>query len=291
MNYKYELIKHDDIVPVKIILHTSGAEQYVPRHWHESVEISYVIRGRIDEIYVEGASYTSEQGDIVVINSNAVHSFSVSAGSDRLALTLQIPYEFIKESFSEMDRYSIHCVSRHMQEHSHKQRMKLSKLRDILGRITDAYLCYGSDPLADIEIKGLSYQLMYILLSHFLIEKPAGVIQTYKHLERLTSITNYIKQHYNQELPIEVLAARFSLTGEYLSRFFRKHIGMTILQYLNTIRLEHAYRDLMNTDISITRIAFEHGFPNEKSFSRVFKAVYRTTPHEYRKHRLGGRVQ
>lgn len=290
MDYTYELIKLDENLPVKIIAHTSDEEIFVPRHWHDSVEISYVIQGRIDAIYIEGTTCASEKGDIVLINSNAIHSFSVTQGKDRLAITVLIPYEFLKANYPEIGRFTFDCISR--LEQDRERHLKFNELRSILDRMAAAYLNHERDPLTNIEIKGLSYNLIYVLLKHFMIDKPvSGVIKTNKHLERLTNITNYIKQHYNQNLSIEILAAVFGFTEEYLSRFFQKHIGMTILQYLNAIRLENAYRDLMNTDHSVTHIVYEHGFPNEKSFNRVFKAVYKETPHEYRKNKQRGKVQ
>jgi AraC-like DNA-binding protein len=102
-------------------------------------------------------------------------------------------------------------------------------------------------------------------------------------LERLTLITNYIKENYDQSLSLDSIAQVFGLSPEYLSRFFVKHVGMTLFQYINAIRLERSYRVLMNTDHSIIQIALEHGFPNEKSFARVFKKVFQATPHQYRK--------
>ncbi|MDU5951229.1 MAG: AraC family transcriptional regulator [Paenibacillus macerans] len=39
----------------------------------------------------------------------------------------------------------------------------------------------------------------------------------------------------------------------------------------------------MSTDQPVIQIALHHGFPNEKSFTRVFRQVFQTTPHQYRK--------
>ncbi|WP_299094002.1 hypothetical protein [uncultured Metabacillus sp.] len=50
MDYKYELVKNDDHLPIKLILHTSDKQIFIPRHWHENVEISYVLAGKIDQI-------------------------------------------------------------------------------------------------------------------------------------------------------------------------------------------------------------------------------------------------
>jgi AraC family transcriptional regulator, melibiose operon regulatory protein len=72
MEYKYEMIKTDEQLPIKITIHTSDKQQFIPRHWHESIEISYVLSGKIDEIYVDGKVIVSQEGDIVLINSMQV---------------------------------------------------------------------------------------------------------------------------------------------------------------------------------------------------------------------------
>lgn len=104
-----------------------------------------------------------------------------------------------------------------------------------------------------------------------------------KNLDKITFICDYIKRNYNKILFVADIANYYGYSSEYLSRYFKKHTGMTIHNYINNIRLMNAHRDLLNTDNSITFIALENGFPNEKSFTKAFKAVYRKTPDKYRK--------
>ncbi|AWB45582.1 AraC family transcriptional regulator [Paenibacillus sp. CAA11] len=279
---EYELITFNQNLPVKIILHPVDDTRFIPRHWHESIEISYVLSGSIESIYIEGTNYRSEQGDIVVINSNEVHSFSVNPQEEGSALTVIISYEFLKSNFPDMDRFTFQCISREVTDQN--QLLNIQQLRENLDTLVTTYRNRETDPLAPIKIKGLTHELIYVLLKNFAVEKKtAGIIKSQKHLILLTEITNFIKEQYNQPLSIDFISTHFGFSSEYLCRFFRKHIGMTILQYINTIRLEKAYRDLVTTDHSITQIAYENGFPNLKSFNRVFKGVYLVTPDQYRK--------
>lgn len=282
MEYKYEMIETDDQMPIKIIIHTSEKQQFIPRHWHESIEISYVLSGKIDQIYIDGKVYVSQQGDIVLINSNAIHSFSVNTGKNRKAVTIFIPYEFIKAIYPESDQFAFDCIS--IGEQGIQRKIQLDELRKNLNSIVNSYENKENDPFAYINVTSLSYELIYILLKNFKINKKSNSnISARKHLERLTLIANYIKENYNQNLSIDMLSAQFNLSSEYLSRFFIKHTGMTILNYINAVRLEKSFPELMNTDYPIIQIALNYGFPNEKSYNRVFKAVYNVTPNQYRK--------
>jgi len=280
MEYSYELIKPHKKFPLKIIIHTSDNQIFIPRHWHESVEVSYVLSGKIDKIYIDGREYESGAGDIVVINSNAIHSFSVKRGENRKAVTLFIPHEFLKAVYPDIDQVEFDCISMERE----KSLIEFTELREILNCIINAYTDSESNPLACIKLTSLSYELTYHLLKHFKIpRKYSSRIRTQKYIERLTFITSFIKENYQQNLSLELLSNQFNLSQEYLSRFFMKHTGITLLNYINTIRLEKSLPELMNSDHPIIKIALNHGFPNEKSYNRVFKNVYQLSPSQYRK--------
>lgn len=282
MEYSYELIQPHENLPIKIIIHTSDEQVFIPRHWHESVEISYVLSGKIDLIYIDGKEYESRQGDIVIINSNAIHSFSVSKGKNRKGITFFIPVEFLKTIYPDIDLVEFDCIS--IGEQGIKKKREFDELRGNLDCIISTYLDIGKDPLAYIKVTSLFYEMIYILLKNFKIDKKSSSrFRARKYIERLTFITDFIKENYNQNLSLDILSDEFNLSPEYLSRFFVKHTGMTVLNYINAIRLEKSFPELMNTDHPIIQIALNHGFPNEKSYNRVFKAVYKATPHQYRK--------
>lgn len=60
-------------------------------------------------------------------------------------------------------------------------------------------------------------------------------------------------------------------------------MGITFLKYLNSIRLEHAYIELVNTDHNISEIIERNGFKNYKMFTKLFKDEYDCSPNEKRK--------
>ncbi|MGZ7445087.1 helix-turn-helix domain-containing protein [Paenibacillus sp. TH7-28] len=284
MEHKYELVQTDTSFPLKIIVHSSNEPANISAHWHDSVEISYVLSGMIDHIYVDGANYRSQAGDIVLINSNAIHSFSLrkAEGMQRKALTVLIPYEFIKENYPGNGLISFDCIS--ILEANEQRLRHFAELRKLLNDLAAAYLKRDQDLFAPVHLTALSYKLVYILLKYFKkTNERAPVIDSHKYSERLSFIMDYIKANYDQSLSLHGIAEVSGLSSEYLARFFVRHTGLTLFQYINAIRLERAFRDLMSTDRPVIQIALHHGFPNEKSFTRVFRQVFQTTPHQYRK--------
>lgn len=100
--------------------------------------------------------------------------------------------------------------------------------------------------------------------------------------ERIHTIRQYLQANYHQPVYLDMLADKMFLTPQYLSKFIKKHLGCTFSHYLNDIRLEHAYRELLHTDSSITDIALNNGFSNAGAFNKVFRETYGMTPSFYR---------
>ena len=60
-------------------------------------------------------------------------------------------------------------------------------------------------------------------------------------------------------------------------------MDITFKEYLTSVRLYNANKELMNTDYSVLQIALDNGFPDARSFINKFKEVYNETPNKYRK--------
>ena len=65
-------------------------------------------------------------------------------------------------------------------------------------------------------------------------------------------------------------------------RFFKKHIGLTCIQYINNLRLEKSSILLTSTNNAIMDISLEVGFDNLSYFNKLFKRKYNLTPKEFR---------
>ena len=71
-----------------------------------------------------------------------------------------------------------------------------------------------------------------------------------------------------------------------MSREYKKRYGITIIQYLTSLRVSKAKLDLRFTNMSIEEIAVECGFSNASYFGKIFRKYESMTPSEYRNTRL-----
>ena len=100
--------------------------------------------------------------------------------------------------------------------------------------------------------------------------------------KRIIKMTQYIDLHYNEDLTVDKIADHFNISSGYLSRYFKNHLNMTVIEYLISIRLKKARHDVLFSNYTILEIAYLHGFPNLKSFINAFKKIYHDTPAKYR---------
>lgn len=101
-------------------------------------------------------------------------------------------------------------------------------------------------------------------------------------------IAAYIERHYQEEISLQDIAAKFYLSREYIARKFKQAYGVTVLDYVSRYRIEKAKLLLHNPHLRIAQIAEMVGYQDEKYFSKVFKKVEGMNPGEYRKeHTLG----
>jgi AraC-like DNA-binding protein len=87
----------------------------------------------------------------------------------------------------------------------------------------------------------------------------------------------------SEDARIEELAKELGISAAYLQRLFRQVHGMTIIDYLNRMRIERAKLLLLNTDDPVVEIAMEAGFNSRQHFTRVFTSLEGISPQEYRR--------
>jgi len=93
----------------------------------------------------------------------------------------------------------------------------------------------------------------------------------------------YIQQNLEEELHMPEVARLVGVSRSYFSRCFRDSTGKTFNDYVRDIRIDHAKKLLKETNKSITWIASQSGYPNEKYFCKVFRDVTGSLPSLYRK--------
>ena len=89
---------------------------------------------------------------------------------------------------------------------------------------------------------------------------------------QIARITRFIAQHYREPLSVQAIAANAGLHPKYLMRVFKKLCGVSVWEYLTRLRVSHAQRLLITTDMKVLDVAMESGFSSVAPFYAAFAA-------------------
>ena len=94
---------------------------------------------------------------------------------------------------------------------------------------------------------------------------------------------DYIRRNIDKDLSRADIAEAIYLNPEYLSRLFKKEMGIGLNDYLVQERMKIAQSLLKNTSFSISIVASKVGYINFSHFAKAFKKAFGMSPSEYRK--------
>lgn len=127
-----------------------------------------------------------------------------------------------------------------------------------------------------MRIKGL----LYMLLGDFLASTT--LITAPKVDMAAMDVALYIAENFQNNISLKEIAAEKGYNYQYLSRTFNRHMHMNFKKMLNFYRIHQAFAMLQDTDLPISRIAFECGFKSIRSFNQVCHDVFDKKPTEIR---------
>lgn len=104
-----------------------------------------------------------------------------------------------------------------------------------------------------------------------------------RDISRLDQVLHYLRKNKSEPVSLEQVATMARMSPKSFCRFFKSNTGKTLVEYLHELRIGEACRLLLETDRSISEIAFDCGFNNLSNFNRRFRRVKNTTPREFRR--------
>jgi len=119
-------------------------------------------------------------------------------------------------------------------------------------------------------------------LEQALLQGPSSTNSSRRFPQWLERVRSILEQRFAEPYKLSEIAAEVGVHPVHLAREFRKHYGTSVGEYLRRVRIEYACRELMDSNVAVTNIAFAAGFADQSHFSRTFKRLCGTTPGRYR---------
>lgn len=253
--------------------------RYTPNHWHGSIEIVYMLEGRIVR-HMEGKTWDLTVGKCMIVNSNVIHS-DKSMEHSRYIL-LQIPLDFIKKFIPEIQHLNFVINE---DEKDPEKLQQITKLKQMLLKMKELYDKQEQGFL--LEFNGYLFHLLFLLYTNFSTKIfNTDLRPEQRDFDRLDKILQYVKQNYQRAISLDEIANVVVFSPAYFCRFFKKYMGTTFLEYQNEVRLSFIYRDIIETQEPVYKILEKHGFTNYKMFRRMFHERFGDTPLKIRQHAI-----
>ncbi|MCZ9599759.1 AraC family transcriptional regulator [Lactobacillus mulieris] len=252
---------------------------YIPAHWHRGIELSYIERGSIDDFRIGDAHFSSSSGKILVVNTQEIHSIKTQVKQNDLALSIIYPYSYIEGLFPKINNYRIEI--NHPENFTELQKLAYLNLKSQLIQFIATAQLNSND--RNIRLSIISLEILDNLLNNFVQKRKQLPAKKEVITQRLQEIVEYITTNLQQDLSLEIIANECHISREYLARFFKKNMAMTVAEYIRYRRAISARKDLLSKNATLTEIAIDNGFSGIRSMNRALQEFYHEDAKEIRK--------
>lgn len=231
---------------------------------------------------VEGQVFKCLPGSMIIIPPNLVHCTIADTQIERWCLHFDwetgknvpcLPYEYsdslnyftpLKCNLTpEWIPYSLPLV-------------RMAPDYEMLLKLVRELFASSTESLEDgMRKKGIILQILSLCFTE------ASALKSYMS-PLLLKAKEYIDINFRSpELNVSKVAAKNSVTSNHICRLFQKKLGISPLEYINSLRLKHAQELLSKSSLNVAQVALETGFKDPNYFSRLFKKKNGVSPSSF----------
>lgn len=244
-------------------------------HRHPEVELYYCVEGN-RTLLLDQTRRELTAGSLAVIGSMNAHEIPKNEPGGCRSLVAEVGPVFLAEYFDPLAEIARNNPV--IQLIPGQDDAILSILQNLLR------VCDQENPIAELETKGLLYQLCAALLHYFeQAEQEKDEDRDLRAVRKVELALEMIYEQYQTGVTVEQAAQLCGYSKSSFCRVFKRITGRTFHQVLNRHRIQMACTLLKKTDSSVEQIAGEVGFTDTKTFCRVFKSEMGVTAGQFRR--------
>ncbi len=252
----YEILKHEN-PNFPIIFHLDRFQKnksFLP-HWHESLEIIYVIEGTLC-LSCNGNAVTVEKDNLAVVNSGAIHEIS-SVSDESLYYCLIIDNDFCADfGISIEDRDFDRVLS---------DKEMIAYYRQIIDEMNSK-----SDHFAE-AVKAVAILIVLLYCRKYCKSYEKSQDKNYTRTKMVKDAISYIKNHLHSPMSVDDICSHIGFSKFYFCREFKALTGFTVIDYINYSRCATARQLIASGKYNVGQSARKCGFDNLSYFTKVYK--------------------
>ena len=260
--------------------------------WHERLELFLPLDGpsrfRMGEQEVE-----LQAGELLVVDNLKLHHVVDFPGFNTRVVVISFRPEFVYSLGSPSHDYAflLPFYSK-VERRPHVLRAgddAAAEAYGALAKLLDCYFGGPAKPFFQAGSKALLLELLYHLAGHFRASEVLKweFMRQQERTLRLKKLFDHINVRAAEKLSVGAEARVVGMSTPQFMKTFKQVAGMTLVAYLNHVRLANAARLLRETNRSIADIASEAGFSEQSYFDKLFKRAFGRTPKEFRAAAVG----
>jgi AraC-like DNA-binding protein len=266
--------------------HTRGAT------WHERLELFLPLDGPA-RFRMGDQEVALERGDLLVVDNLKLHHVVDFPGFNTRVVVVSFLPEFVYSLGSPSHDYAflLPFYSK-LDRRAHVLRAEYAAAdlaHTALARLLECYCAGAARPFFQAGSKAYLLELLFPLATHFRaseVMKWEFMRQQERSL-RLKKLFDHISARPAEKLSVSAAARLAGMNTAKFMKTFKQVAGMTLVAYLNHVRLASAARLLRETGRSIADIANTSGFSDQSYFDKRFKRAFGRTPKEFRAESVG----
>ena len=248
-------------------------------HLHDFYEIYIALTDNI-KYFIEGNVYELKKGDLILTNNHEMHRPLLKDNG----LYGRMFIQFEPQIFSQIiqsDYNPLKIFTRRKPGCGNKlshELLEKSEVNHLLSLIETVSLN------TDGRSRLMTYSYMLQLLAELtdIYEANRLTLDNIKPMDnRVSGMIELIDQDFMKDVKVEALCERLYMDKYYMSHLFKETTGFSIMEYLQSKRIQYAKR-LLIEGISITETCYACGFQDYSNFYKAFKKLVGQSPKAYR---------
>lgn len=275
--YLFEAIENRSEYPAKVFQAFIDHSSF---HWHYEYELILVLKGKL-LANSEQKQTILQTGDILLLNSRAVHELHRIEGEENICLFIQISQNLFSEFKDANQTYRFYLNSK---ADSLIPKKGFDHFIHLAAQIGLAEL--NKNEITPYRMKSMLYLLvadLYQYVSYDIYQRASKGAE-YEDMATLRNILEYIQIHYQDEEILKHLYKEIGMGEKSVYRLLKVNTGYSAKDLILARRMDMAKYMLKYTDKPVNCIVDECGFGSVNSFYRSFKMLLNMAPNDYRKH-------
>jgi len=281
-------VELDDEFPLLIkLFHYTSRRHTRAATWHDRLELFLPLDGAV-RFRMGEQEVDLRQGELLVVDNLKLHQVVDFPGFDTRVIVISFRPEFVYSLGSPTHDYAflLPFYSK-VARRPHVLRSGTAgadEVYAVLARLLACYTAGSRQPFHQAGSKAFLLEVLYHLASHFRASEVVKweFMRQQERSLRLKKVFEHINADPASRLSLVAASRLVGMTPPQFMKTFKQVAGMTLVAYLNHVRLGRAARLLRETTHSIADIASEAGFSDQSYFDRRFKRGFGVTPKEFR---------